>query len=284
MNLDLKDPLVSIIIPSFNSAKFLPETLACVSAQTYMKWECIIIDDGSTDNTSGVVSDWIKNDNRYKYFFQENRGLPYARNNGLKHSRGDYIQFLDADDLILPEKLEYQLKYFSQNPYHDIVYSEYQCFYHEKKKKRWTYSRVQLKNRPVYDFISNWERGLSIPIHCFLYKADCFRRWGVFDEIFREGKEDWDLHIRFAAAGGKFLFLPGITSLYRQFLKATTMAHDPVRAELYKKKLLRKYIYSDLINFKARLMIIDRMLLSKAIYVKFRDRLIFYFKKIRRFY
>jgi glycosyltransferase involved in cell wall biosynthesis len=95
----------SIIIPTYNRATLLPETIKSVQNQTYTKWECIVVDDGSTDNTKEIVESLIQNDNRIKYVYQENAERSAARNNGIRNSSGDYICFLDSDDHYLPNNL-----------------------------------------------------------------------------------------------------------------------------------------------------------------------------------
>jgi glycosyltransferase involved in cell wall biosynthesis len=98
-------PTFSIIIPTYNRANLLPETIRSVQNQTYTNWECIVVDDGSTDGTRQVVEAIIKSDSRIKYFFQENAERSAARNNGIRNSSGEYICFLDSDDHLLPNHL-----------------------------------------------------------------------------------------------------------------------------------------------------------------------------------
>ncbi len=100
------DVKVSVIIPCYNQAFFLKEAVASVLAQTYTNWECIIINDGSTDNTEEVTKELIKDDGRFIYKKQINKGLPGARNAGLELCTGEFIQLLDADDALHPQKLE----------------------------------------------------------------------------------------------------------------------------------------------------------------------------------
>jgi glycosyltransferase involved in cell wall biosynthesis len=106
-------PLVSIIIPAYNYSHFLFETLGDIQKQTYQNWECIIVDDGSSDNTKEVVAQIVKKDQRFIYIYQNNKGPNAARNNGINHSKGEFIQFLDADDKMEHHKLEVQVKFFS---------------------------------------------------------------------------------------------------------------------------------------------------------------------------
>ena len=106
-------PLVSIIIPTYNRAHLIGETLDSVLAQTYQNWECIIVDDGSSDNTDEVVGAYVEKDSRFKYFHRPEEHLPGgngARNFGFKISKGEYVNWFDSDDLMHPQKLEIQLR------------------------------------------------------------------------------------------------------------------------------------------------------------------------------
>ena len=97
---------VSIIIPCYNQAKYLEETLYSILNQTYSNWECLIVNDGSSDETEQIAKQFTARDKRFNYFFKENGGLSSARNFGLNKSTGTYIQFLDSDDFIDNAKLE----------------------------------------------------------------------------------------------------------------------------------------------------------------------------------
>ena len=101
--------LVSIIIPTFNHGQYLNRALLSAINQTHFHIEVLIIDDGSTDNTSDIIKNIIKNDSRIKYIYQSNNGLSSARNLGLDHATGRWIQFLDADDVIHPDKIRAQI-------------------------------------------------------------------------------------------------------------------------------------------------------------------------------
>jgi glycosyltransferase involved in cell wall biosynthesis len=103
--------LFSIIIPTYNRANLIPETIRSVQNQTFENWECIIVDDGSTDNTKSIIEDLIKQDSRLKYIYQENAERSAARNNGIRNSSGEYICFLDSDDDFLEDHLQ-KLKEF----------------------------------------------------------------------------------------------------------------------------------------------------------------------------
>ena len=107
--------LVSIITPSYNSAKFIAETIQSVQNQTYPNWEMIIVDDGSSDETENVVLSIIQNDNRIQFHkLTQNSGPAVARNTGIEKAKGNYIAFLDSDDLWKPQKLEKQLLFMEE--------------------------------------------------------------------------------------------------------------------------------------------------------------------------
>jgi glycosyltransferase involved in cell wall biosynthesis len=106
--------IFSIIIPTYNRADLIPETIRSVQNQTFENWECIIVDDGSTDNTKSIIEDLIKQDSRLKYIYQENAERSAARNNGIRNSSGEYICFLDSDDHFVANHLE-KLKAFIES-------------------------------------------------------------------------------------------------------------------------------------------------------------------------
>ena len=113
-------PKVSVIIPTFNRANLVGNAIQSVLNQTFRDFEVIVVDDGSEDNTKEVVS---KFGDQVAYLYQENQERSAARNNGIKHSRGQYITFLDSDDLYLPDKLKVQVELMDKNPEYGMSYS-----------------------------------------------------------------------------------------------------------------------------------------------------------------
>ncbi len=93
-------PLISVIVPCYNYGDLLKDCIGSLFAQTYSNWECIIVDDGSTDNTRMVAEELVQKDKRISYFLQSNSGPTVARNYGLSVAKGEFIQFIDADDLM----------------------------------------------------------------------------------------------------------------------------------------------------------------------------------------
>ena len=112
------NPLVSIIIPTFNRAHLIGETLDSILEQTYTNWECVIIDDGSNDNTVLVVNDYVRRDKRFKFFKRPSclvQGGNDARNYGFEVSSGDFIQWFDSDDIMLKDYLQEKINFFEEN-------------------------------------------------------------------------------------------------------------------------------------------------------------------------
>lgn len=125
------DGLVSVIMPSWNTGKFIAESIQSVIDQTYKNWELLIVDDCSTDNTDEVVSSF--NDKRIKYLKNEtNLGAALTRNRALREAQGEWIAFLDSDDLWAPEKLEKMIKFMKENNY-SFAYHEYEKIDEESK-------------------------------------------------------------------------------------------------------------------------------------------------------
>jgi glycosyltransferase involved in cell wall biosynthesis len=116
-------PLISVIVPVFNGERYLSETLQSVMNQTHSNFEALIVDDGSTDGTKDVVSNLAQNDARIKYVYQANQGVSAARNTGIKYAKGEYLAFLDYDDLWEPENLELKILKFQEDNY-GMVHSD----------------------------------------------------------------------------------------------------------------------------------------------------------------
>ncbi len=124
-------PLISIIIPTYNRAHLIGETLDSVLAQTYSNWECIVVDDGSTDDTAVVVNRYKVNDTRFKFYNRpDNRpsGGNAARNFGFEKAKGIYVQWFDSDDIMCPDYLSARLTVFQEHPKSDVVFCAFTYF------------------------------------------------------------------------------------------------------------------------------------------------------------
>lgn len=123
----MSNPLVSVIMPAYNAEKYITDSINSVIAQTYKEWELIVVDDGSTDNTAAVVKKISEQDRRVKYVYQQNGRQGKARNNGIRNSTGEYIAFLDADDLWVPDKARIQVELL-QSKKMDLVFADSYIF------------------------------------------------------------------------------------------------------------------------------------------------------------
>lgn len=114
----MQEGLVSIVTPVYNAERFIKETIDSVISQTYSNWELILVDDCSSDSSADIISEYIKKDDRIKYIKNEvNSGAAVSRNNGIEASKGQYIAFVDSDDVWENEKLEKQLEFMKKNSY-----------------------------------------------------------------------------------------------------------------------------------------------------------------------
>ena len=189
---------MSVIIPTHNSRRFLEDAIHSVLEQTFQDWELILVDDGSTDDTGEMAAELA--DPRIRYVYQHNRGSPAARNTGLKLARGEYIAFLDADDLWLPDKLEKQVAYLDSLPSTvGLVYSNYEMWNPESRARLGPFPGVH--GRPRGRVLSHLLRPGSFFIHpcASLIRREVFDTVGLFDESLRTF-EDWELWVRIAAA------------------------------------------------------------------------------------
>lgn len=202
-------PLVSIIIPTFNNARYIRETVESALAQTYEQTEIIIIDDGSTDNTRDVISDLIDS-NRLKYFYQDNRGVSSARNTGIRISKGKYISFLDSDDIISPKKVEVQLASLEGHQEYGVAFSDFRYFAYSDKS-RLIQPRFRFSGDPTLRMIFCGE---LMPIHSALIRRDVLEKTDWFDESLEWG-EDNDFWIRLKVRNMKFFYNDEVLALYR---------------------------------------------------------------------
>ncbi len=169
-------PGVSVVIPSYNCASFLATTLDSVFSQTFPVLETIVVDDGSTDETASVLKPYL---DRIVYIKQQNKGLPGARNTGLRAARGAYVALLDADDSWTPSKLMLQMPRFS-DPEVGIVYSDFSVRYSDGR-----YQQSYLVNRPLASeggILESYIRSRYLFPSTMVFRRACFEQVGYFDE------------------------------------------------------------------------------------------------------
>jgi glycosyltransferase involved in cell wall biosynthesis len=201
-------PLVTVIIPAYNASAFLSDAVASVLGQTHRDVEVIVVDDGSTDDTAAVLAQWQARDARVRAVHQHNGGLAAARNAGLNVACGQYVAFLDADDVIHPEKLERQVAYLEAHPGTDLVYSDYRTS--DAELRPLTDEVIGVKRMPLREAYIYTN---VFPIMAPLVRRSLVERVGGFDERLR-ACEDWDYWVRCERVG-TFGYLPGQYATYR---------------------------------------------------------------------
>ena len=199
--------LVSVVIATYNMGQYLPEAVRSVLAQSYPNVDVQIVDDGSTDDTPRIVRQWDAHP-RVRLHRQSNAGQAHAKNQGIALSRGDFIAFLDADDVWLPEKLARQMPLFTGRPEVGVVYSGYE--------------RMDGEGRPLPKGPTHMHRGRVsgallienfVPFPSAVVRRECLERHGAFDETLGMGI-DYDLWLRLSAHC-QFDFIAEPTVRYR---------------------------------------------------------------------
>lgn len=188
----MKKPIISVIIPAYNVENTIVKTITSVQAQTFLDWELIVINDGSTDDSLQLLNE-IK-DYRLKIFSYQNGGLAVARNRGINHATGDFIAFLDADDLWTPDKLELQLEALQKKPEAGVAYSW--TYFMEEKGKYFHTDRPLFFEGNVFANLltNNFIASGSNP----LIRRQAIESVGEFDPLV-SGAADWDYWLRLAA-------------------------------------------------------------------------------------
>ena len=178
-----KSHLVSVIIPAFNSGKYLPETLKSVQMQSYQHLEVIVVDDGSTDGSTLIAQKLFGDDVRFRFYFQPNKGAAAARNFGFLQSKGNYIKFLDADDLLNPEAIADQMLLKEKNP-DAIISGKWGRFYNDDLTTFKLNSESVWRNMNGKDWIiESWLNGPNMTQSgIFLLPRKCIEQYGLWDE------------------------------------------------------------------------------------------------------
>ncbi|WP_031210525.1 MULTISPECIES: glycosyltransferase [unclassified Marinobacter] len=202
-----KDPLITIITPTYNRADFILQAVESVMGQTYGNFEFLIVDDGSTDNTVELLEPYLK-DERVRLFQQENQGQSVARNRGIAEARGQFICFLDSDNAWVRTKLEISLKAFEEHPEVDIVYGDFITIDgegHEHGVNRMARYSGRITPQLLRDnFVS---------MNTTMTRKRCFDEMGGFDSADRLA-EDYGLWLRFSTRY-QFLYVPVVLGYYR---------------------------------------------------------------------
>ena len=207
----IKKDLASVIIPVYNRELLVEEAIKSVYHQSYRPIECIVVDDGSTDQSVTIVEE-LKNkfnseDFSIKLYQQKNAGAPAARNVGIKNASGAYIQFLDSDDLLYSDKLETQIDFLSKNKNYDAVYGDW----HHGTSDNYNY----IKGEQWEDTLLQFYGGRVIANFSMLLRKSLVAKIGLWDEDLKRNQEI-DYFLRGVLAEGQYGYLPNPTGLWRE--------------------------------------------------------------------
>lgn len=227
-------PLISIVIPTYNRAQLLVETLDSILAQTYLNWECIIIDDESTDNTEVAIAFYLK-DNRFQYYKKPNnrpKGANACRNYGLEVSKGKWVKWFDSDDVMLPDLLENQYNAIDNE---DVSVCRI-LKYNFVTSNALASNQIQSQNL-IEDYLTN---KIAFYVSGPLWKRTFLEKQKfLFDETI-SNLDDWDFNLRMLYASPRIVFVDEALILYR--IHKDSLSHEVG-------KLNREEIKSE---FKAR--------------------------------
>ncbi len=233
--LSSRTPTVSVIIPAYNAARYIGEALASVFAQTFPDFEVILVNDGSpdTDELERVIEPYRQHIN---YIKRRNGGPGAARNTAILDASGDYVAFLDSDDLWLPNYLSEQLKALHENPGLDLIYADALLFGDSALAGR-TYMQT-CPSRGAVTFESLLVEDCAIPTSCALARRRSLVDVGLFDEDLIIGSEDFDLWLRLAFHGGHIGYQQRVLAHHR--LHHASLAAHSTRMLQTQIRVLRK--------------------------------------------
>lgn len=231
-------PLVSIIILCYNYGRFLPKAIDSALAQTFTDREVIVVDNGSADDTADAVRNY--GSKVVSLRIEKNVGRSGGKNAGLKIAKGKYIQFLDADDTIYPEKLQKQAIILESDPAIDVVYSD-SLFVNEQnlpmdKTSEWYRER---HFQPEEGFLRRLAQENIFLTHDSLTRLDIIKKIGGFDES-EDMLEDWDFSFRLALNGFHFHYLKETLATY--YFHSTSLTKDPRRSYGLREHFVSKHL------------------------------------------
>lgn len=222
----MENALVSVVVISYNSAKTIAETLESIRAQTYSPLELIVSDDASTDDTAAIAREWAeKNRSRFVraevVVAEKNGGVSANCNRGISAARGEYLKSIAADDILLPDCIEKNIKFFEQNPETQVVFSKIRRFSGPPENRVFHDSYPDEENQSYFSKPAHEQfRGLvtekfwGIPAPSLFAKTEILRDVFPYDEKYRF-MEDYPEWCRLSRSGIKFYFIPEETVLYR---------------------------------------------------------------------
>ncbi|MFG6687634.1 glycosyltransferase family 2 protein [Mariniflexile sp. HNIBRBA6329] len=231
------NPIVSIIMATFNRSQYILESIQSIQNQTFKDWECLVVDDGSTDNTADVLAPIVAKDKRFKYVSRPSnyqKGLPGSRNFGLDIANGDFVIFFDDDDIVHPQNLELCVKELSKDP--NMSFCRYvskvfkgQFDYHFEYSKDYSFFYLDVK-----DLERILKNELQINSCSAMWRKECFQN-NRFQEYLMYA-EEWELYTRLISIGYKGISIEKCLFYGRKHPDSNTgefYNHDPIRRASY---------------------------------------------------
>ncbi|MBF4492877.1 glycosyltransferase family 2 protein [Flavobacterium sp. MR2016-29] len=227
-------PKVTIIMATYNRAHFIAETLSSIQKQTYLNWECLIIDDGGTDNTIEIISPILEQDSRFKYLKRPEgykKGLPGCRNYGLDLAKGDFIIFFDDDDIVHPQNLELCVNELNQNQVsfcrykREVFFNDFDYNFNYTKE----YSSFTIDVNRIADMLTN-----KLPFNscAVMWKKECFTNNRFVEHLMYA--EEWELYSRILSSKVQGISINKTLFYGRKHSNSNTgefFDHNPVRRE-----------------------------------------------------
>ena len=198
--------LVSIIVTCFNQETIISKVVDSIKLQTYSNWECIIVNDGSTDKSQSVLESIVRNDSRFNLINQPNQGVASARNKGFEAAKGEYVQFLDGDDTLLSQKIEKQVKFLDERNDYSVVICDHQYYYEPSGSIKY-YAFEPIQEYPLDQLLFKWHDGVASPPHAPLYRRSIWANGEYPYPVDYEFRcEDWVFNVLVALEGARFYF------------------------------------------------------------------------------
>ena len=288
-------PLVSVVIPCYNSEKYIEETVKSVLNQSYDHLEIICVNNKSTDNSLMLLNELAKFDHRIKVYNEDHAGANFARNTGLKKTTGKYIQFLDADDVIVKDKIYLQVKQLEDTK-SDIVISDRAVFDETLSLALETFYFSSIVQQPLYESVEK-----IIITGNPLYRTELVKSIGGYLEELISA-QDWEFHIRLFLSKPKVTYLPGVFLHSRQVSNSLSsnyisVSHNACKViTMYRDQLLENgvnqhngatkkilftylisYVHSGIIEYRDEFILWYRESKQKRIFSKFNQIIILIF-------
>ena len=208
------DCKIGVVIPCYNSEKYIEKTIDSLKKQTFVDWKCVIVNDGSTDNSEEIILKCIDGDKRFSYIKQENQGVP-PRNVGIRSLDSKYIFCLDADDIINENYFSKGVEFLDSNPDYSVFYGNAKFLYDDGTTKDW--------KLPEYSYTRLLRGNI---IYCsFLYRRSDYEKTDGYDETMK-GFEDWDFLIRLLKNAGKVYKSKSVLFYYRRHDKSLDKTYN----------------------------------------------------------